>query len=182
MFRSIFFYIFAYVFLTVISSGCTGENKVKSADENLSIKNTVDDTHSFGDNSTARIKHLKLNLKADFQSSILSGSATLFFDKNDADTLFLDSRDLKIDSIVSKGLVKNYIIDKPVEFLGSKISIPTAGLADSVKIYYETSPQAAAIQWLTPEQTSGKKTSIPLYTGTGYTYPFMDSYSGFTWY
>jgi len=157
MFRSIFFYTFAYVFLTVISSGCTGENKVKSADENLSIKNTVDDTHSFGDNSTARIKHLKLNLKADFQSSILSGSATLFFDKNDADTLFLDSRDLKIDSIVSKGLVKNYIIDKPVEFLGSKISIPTAGLADSVKIYYETSPQAAAIQWLTPEQTSGKK-------------------------
>ncbi|HQU97171.1 MAG TPA: M1 family metallopeptidase, partial [Saprospiraceae bacterium] len=156
-FRSIFFYTFAYVFLTVISSGCTGENKVKSADENLSIKNTVDDTHSFGDNSTARIKHLKLNLKADFQSSILSGSATLFFDKNDADTLFLDSRDLKIDSIVSKGLVKNYIIDKPVEFLGSKISIPTAGLADSVKIYYETSPQAAAIQWLTPEQTSGKK-------------------------
>jgi len=182
MFRSIFFYTFAYVFLTVISSGCTGENKVKSADEKLSIKNTVDDTHSFGDNSTARIKHLKLNLKADFQSSILSGSATLFFDKNDADTLFLDSRDLKIDSIVSKGLVKNYIIDKPVEFLGSKISIPTAGLADSVKIYYETSPQAAAIQWLTPEQTSGKKTSIPLYTGTGYTYPFMDSYSGFTWY
>jgi len=157
MFRSIFFYTFAYVFLTVISSGCTGENKVKSADENLSIKNTVDDTHSFGDNSTARIKHLKLNLKADFQSSILSGSATLFFDKNDADTLFLDSRDLKIDSIVSKGLVKNYILDKPVEFLGSKISIPTAGLADSVKIYYETSPQAAAIQWLTPEQTSGKK-------------------------
>ena len=157
MFRSIFFYTFAYVFLTVISSGCTGENKVKSADENLSIKSTVDDTHSFGDNSTARVKHLKLNLKADFQFSILSGSATLFFDKNDADTLFLDSRDLKIDSIVSKGLVKNYIIDKPVEFLGSKISIPTAGLADSVKIYYETSPQAAAIQWLTPEQTSGKK-------------------------
>ena len=157
MFRSIFFYTFAYVFLTIISSGCTGDNKAKSSDEKLSIKSTVDDTHSFGDNSTARVKHIKLNLKADFQSLILSGSATLFFDKNDADTLFLDSRDLKIDSIISNGLVKNFMVDKPVEFLGSKISIPTAGLADSVKIYYKTSPQAAAIQWLKPEQTFGKK-------------------------
>ncbi len=157
MFRSIIFYTFSYVFLIGVFSSCTSDKTDKAGDEKLTIRSTVDDSHSYGDNSTARVKHLKLDLKADFRTSILSGSATLFFDKNDSDTLFLDSRDLKIDSIVSKGQVKNYSIDTPVEFLGSKISIPIAGLADSVKIYYKTSPQAAAIQWLKPEQTFGKK-------------------------
>ena len=164
MFRSILFYTFAYIFLTaILSSGCSSDNKGNKSEDELAIRSTVDDPHSYGDNSAARVKHLKLDLKADFSTSILSGSATLFIDKNSADTLFLDSRDLTIDSIVSKGTVKNYVVDKPVQFLGSKISIPTENLADSVKIFYKTSPQAAAIQWLTPQQTFGKKQPF-LYT------------------
>ncbi|KXK19761.1 MAG: M1 family metallopeptidase [Saprospiraceae bacterium] len=129
--------------------------------ENIVVGNAseghVDDPHSFGDNSAARVRHLKLDLSVDFSQRLVSGFALLTIAKNGADTLFLDSNELKIDSMKSKGQHVVFTISTPEKYLGSKIIIPLASVGDTVAIYYSASKDAVALQWLSPEQTYDKK-------------------------
>jgi len=138
--------------------------KPESSQSDRSVrKRIVDDAHSFGDYSDARVKHLSLNLKADFDKKTLSGWAKLVVAKNGADSLFLDSNNLNIESVENAGKPIPYVIYAPKDFIGSKIAIPTASFNDTITIRYSTKPEALALQWLSPEQTYGKKQPF-LYT------------------
>ncbi|MFM9052415.1 MAG: M1 family metallopeptidase, partial [Bacteroidota bacterium] len=50
-----------------------------------------------------------------------------------------------------------YALDKSIPFLGQALRIHIAHDKGSVRIDYSTSPEAAALQWLEPVQTAGKK-------------------------
>ena len=71
----------------------------------------------------------------------------------------LDTRDLTIEKVT---LGKE---EKPAAFslstangvFGRKLSIAIDKNTALVNVYYQTSPQAAALQWLNPEQTAGKE-------------------------
>ena len=43
------------------------------------------------------------------------------------------------------------------KFLGQALSIPIQSATKKVNIYYSTAKDAAALQWLNPQQTAGKK-------------------------
>ena len=151
--------LIVFAFFTLLVS-C----KPESSQSDRSVrKRIVDDAHSFGDYSDARVKHLSLNLKADFDKKTLSGWAKLVVDKNGADSLFLDSNNLNIESVENAGKPIPYVIYAPKDFIGSKIAIPTASFNDTITIRYSTKPEALALQWLSPEQTYGKKQPF-LYT------------------
>jgi leukotriene-A4 hydrolase len=151
--------LIVFTFFTLFVS-CKPESS--QSDRSIS-KRIVDDAHSFGDNSDARVKHLSLNLKADFDKKTLSGWAKLVVAKNGADSLFLDSNNLNIESVENAGKPIPYVIYAPKDFIGSKIAIPTASFNDTITIRYSTKPEALALQWLSPEQTYGKKQPF-LYT------------------
>ena len=151
--------LIVFAFFTLLVS-CKPESS--QSDRSIS-KRIVDDAHSFGDNSDARVKHLSLNLKADFDKKTLSGWAKLVVAKNGADSLFLDSNNLNIESVENAGKPIPYVIYAPKDFIGSKIAIPTASFNDTITIRYATKPEALALQWLSPEQTYGKKQPF-LYT------------------
>jgi len=151
--------LIVFTFFTLFVS-CKPESS--QSDGSIS-KRIVDDAHSFGDYSDARVKHLSLNLKADFDKKTLSGWAKLVVAKNGADSLFLDSNNLNIESVENAGKPIPYVIYAPKDFIGSKIAIPTASFNDTITIRYSTKPEALALQWLSPEQTYGKKQPF-LYT------------------
>lgn len=65
-------------------------------------------------------------------------------------------------NIVTEGgkIPVNYFISDPVKDIGEKLNIdlPTKTSGDlKVSIVYETSSKASGLQWLTPENTLGKK-------------------------
>jgi len=137
-----------------------------ASNENKEIQTTEDttatimrDNHSFARPEEAAVKHLSLDLKVDFDTKKLSGSATLGIEnKTGTDELLLDTRDLQIESIVlDDNEATTFSLDEPVKYLGSKLSVKIKPTTKTVVINYATSPEAAALQWLEPSQTAGGK-------------------------
>lgn len=125
--------LIVFTFFTLFVS-CKPESS--QSDGSIS-KRIIDDAHSFGDNSDARVER-SLNLKADFDKKTLSGWAKLVVAKNGADSLFLDSNNLNIESVENAGKPIPYVIYAPKDFIGSKIAIPTASFNDTITIRYAT--------------------------------------------
>ncbi|HEV8657931.1 MAG TPA: M1 family metallopeptidase [Thermoanaerobaculia bacterium] len=116
------------------------------------------DVHSFGRPDEAAVKHLALNLTVDFERQQLTGSATLQIEHRGARELVLDTNGLSISSVkLDSGKESKFTIGEPVKYLGRSLTIPIEAATKAVHIDYTTSPDAAAVQWLTPEQTAGGK-------------------------
>ncbi|CAH2984679.1 unnamed protein product [Chilo suppressalis] len=122
------------------------------------------DPSSFSRPELAIIKHASLSLNIDFESKVLNGDAILNFDVlEDIGELVLDISSLSIESVeLDNGTKLKFDIGEPVPNFGSKltISLPNQALVGEklkVKIKYATAPTASALQWLEPNQTSGKK-------------------------
>lgn len=118
------------------------------------------DPHSFARPEEVRVTHLNLDIAVDFQKQIISGKAILTIESNgNQDKIHLDTRDLNIESITAghtKGAL-NFTLGQETPFLGKELIVDLPSNTTFITIYYSTSPGAAALQWLTPQQTAGKK-------------------------
>ncbi|KAK7083569.1 Leukotriene A-4 hydrolase, partial [Halocaridina rubra] len=105
--------------------------------------------------------HLKWNV--DFLRRVIAGFVTLTAErKGDTDHLILDTRDIKIMSVKDEetGQALQFTLDKPHPNFGAALSIVLSSANSKVyriTIEYEVSPSCSALQWLSPEQTAGKK-------------------------
>nr|XP_014343641.1 PREDICTED: leukotriene A-4 hydrolase [Latimeria chalumnae] len=122
------------------------------------------DPNSFSSFSQCTTKHLNLQLQVDFESRVVKGTVALTVEalKDQLSSLILDTKDLKIFKVVVDGKEVNFSLGTKHAFNGTplEITLPFAlerGQHVIVRITYETSPTAFALQWLTPEQTAGKK-------------------------
>ena len=125
------------------------------------------DTHSYADPRQYRVRHLDLDLEVLFHRKVLRGSATLTVDRLDAGSetpLVLDTRDLKIEKVEAAPAGNNaafqpatFEAGKADPILGSPLRINLPEDASRVRIFYETSPGATALQWLDPAQTADRK-------------------------
>lgn len=118
------------------------------------------DYHSFSNVEKVRVTHLLLVLDVNFQTKQLSGIATLELDRVDKDCceLWLDLRELTIVQVKDDaGSELDYAIDKQDPVLGQRLNIALSSHTSKVTIHYVTSANAEGLQWLEPEQTSGKK-------------------------
>lgn len=118
----------------------------------------VVDPLSFSNPSEARVRHLALDLAADFDAKRLHGSATLTFVRTPgAERLVLDTRGLEIRDVrdAGGGGQLAWRLGEEKERLGRALEIDLLPGTTSVRIDYATSPDAAAIQWFAPGQTSG---------------------------
>ena len=117
------------------------------------------DYHSFSEPDEIKVTHIDLDLQADFNQKSLIGSATLSFDRVNpqATTLILDTRDLTITSVNIDGSPIAFKLMPKDENLGAPLHIDVGTQATKVSIFYQTAASASGVQWLTPEQTAGKK-------------------------
>jgi aminopeptidase N len=121
----------------------------------------VQDPHSFADPAVAVMTHLQLDLTVDFEKHKLHGTAAIRYQATPSSReLIVDTRGLTIHRVTSVGDTLHelkYHLDAEVPFLGQALHIPLDALQGEILIEYTTSPDAAALQWLLPQQTAGKK-------------------------
>jgi leukotriene-A4 hydrolase len=135
------------------------DQSVSSVDVATTFIQVGKDYHSFANPESIKVTHLKLDLTVDFAKKVLVGTAQLDFQRveSNATQLILDTRDLTIDSVTAMGKAVTFDLASVDSFLGAALTIDIPANADSVVISYQTSPKASGVQWLTPEQTAGKK-------------------------
>ncbi|MBA3342943.1 MAG: M1 family metallopeptidase [Gemmatimonadaceae bacterium] len=117
------------------------------------------DPHSYAQPAEARVTHVSLDLTPDFASKRIRGTAKLAIARGaSADSVVLDARDLTIKRVTdASGAGLGFNLGTTKELLGAPLTIALPAQGDTIVIEYETSPDAAAVQWLTPAQTAGKK-------------------------
>src|SRR5436190_6596455 len=117
------------------------------------------DVHSFARPDEAVVRHIALNLEVDFERRVLRGIAEVRFEKTpEARRLVLDTHGLTIDRInIDGGGEATFALGDETPFLGRALTIDVDEDTEVVSIHYETSPDAAAVQWLAPAQTAGGK-------------------------
>ena len=109
------------------------------------------------------VKHADLDLDVDFDRKVLDGHVTLNFErlKPGAQTLTLDTKDLVIKGAAlpqeDSWVLAEYTMSDPDPVLGSAMTIEVGADSTELRIFYETSPKAEGLQWLTPAQTAGKE-------------------------
>ncbi|HEU0178429.1 MAG TPA: M1 family metallopeptidase [Blastocatellia bacterium] len=126
--------------------------------------NGARDAHSYSNPEQVRVRHVALNLDVLFDHKILKGLATLTIERTQAgaDTLKLDTQDLKIISVLASSdgtgfAPAQFTLGAADKILGAPLTIQLPPQATKVAIEYETSPNASGVQWLEPAQTAGKK-------------------------
>jgi len=125
--------------------------------------NWIADSHSYARPADARVGHVDLDLKADFGAKILSGTATLdVTGRPGVDEVILDVRMLDIRAVNdASGQPLNFTLGADDAIKGQPLSIKlpafTGSEVQKITITYATRPEASALQWLTPEQTAGKR-------------------------
>jgi len=144
------------------------ESKIDDIKVDDGVTKSLKDPSSFANIDEILINYADINLNVNFNSRILSGYVIFTFKNvcNKAITqVILDTRDLKIKEIFNESNNKSlkFVIGKgnnKVPTLGKPliITLDKATKNDiKLKILYETSNKAEAIQWLNANQTAGKK-------------------------
>lgn len=142
----------ALVLLSVLLGACAMPNRPDRNHEPIPPM----DPHSHARPAEARVRHVSLDLTADFARKRLHGAAALRFERRDPTApLRLDSDGLEIERIESNGEDVAWSRGRHDENLGTEIVVDLPSGADQIVVHYRTRPDAAAVQWLEPEQTDG---------------------------
>nr|WP_283938339.1 leukotriene A4 hydrolase C-terminal domain-containing protein [Sphingomonas brevis] len=117
------------------------------------------DIHSYARPLEARVTHLALDLAVDFDSKRVGGTATLDIQaKPDAKEIILDDKGLEIESVADgAGKPLAWKVGANDPNLGAPLSIAIGPDTKQIVVHYKSAANADALQWLTPEQTAGKK-------------------------
>jgi leukotriene-A4 hydrolase len=129
--------------------------------KDISEKNTfVKDEHSFSKPNLAVAKHLDLDIKVDFKSQSISGKASWQIDNvSKGNEIIFDENTLNITKVTLGDDEKEtkFELGPEVKFHGKPLRITIEPNTTKVNIYYNTTKDAIALQWLTPQQTADKK-------------------------
>ncbi|GAA3764782.1 hydrolase/aminopeptidase [Flavobacterium ginsengiterrae] len=120
----------------------------------------VVDEHSYSKPELAVVKHLDLDIKVDFDTQTISGKASWTIDNSSkGNEIIFDENTLNITKVTLGDDEKEtkFELGKDVEFHGKPLHITIEPNTTKVNIYYNTTKDAVALQWLKPEQTADKK-------------------------
>ncbi|CAN8001571.1 unnamed protein product [Ixodes hexagonus] len=127
---------------------------------------TVYDPHSFANLKQCVVTHLHLDVEIDFERKVLAGFVDLTCEKRSqaAKSLVLDTQDLNIKRVTQcetgKPLEHDASMVDPLFGTKLEIELPSSleeSALDKIRVEYETNSCSSALQWLTPEQTAGKR-------------------------
>ena len=157
--------LFAAFFLLAACSISETNNQAASAEgegerqvANILTGPDARDEDSFARPEVARVTHVALDLDADFAARRMAGTATLDLQAaQGAQEIVLDSKGLEIQQVTdAEGRPLQYALGEGDERRGQPLTI-RIGDARRIAIRYRSAPNAEALQWLTPEQTAGKR-------------------------
>lgn len=122
------------------------------------------DPHSFSNYTQVRSQHLVIDLAVDFTRQQLTGYVEHQLERlaPNIQRLVLDTRHLKITAVTASqdGVHWQntpYLLGIADGLKGQPLTIQLQPETQAVRVYYQTTPQASGLQWLTADQTSEKK-------------------------
>lgn len=125
------------------------------------VAGTAADPHSYARPWEVAVEHLALDLTVDFEHLTLSGRASLRLRHAApaATVLYLDTRDLDIRRVTldDSAAPAAFTLGEPDPVRGRSLAVQVTPATRWVHVEYATSPTAAAIQWLTPEQAASNR-------------------------
>ena len=119
------------------------------------------DAHTYARPEIAHVRHVALDLTADFQTRTLAGTAALDIQgRLGATEVVLDVKNLDIRNVTdADGAPLQYETGANDAIKGQPLTVRfpalAAGETRRIVVAYATRPDAAALQWLTPGQTAG---------------------------
>ncbi|MGB6036192.1 MAG: M1 family metallopeptidase [Cryomorphaceae bacterium] len=148
----------AFVALALVVMAC--ETSDNTSVENVEPMETkyADDTHSFSNPNEIAVTHLDLDLAVNFEDRKISGTVVYDLERNADGDLILDADGLTITA------ARDAATDEELQFslkdgddYGNELVIKLNAETEKVAIDYSTSPDAAALLWMDPEQTNDGK-------------------------
>jgi leukotriene-A4 hydrolase len=117
------------------------------------------DQHSFAEPEKVRARHVALDLTVDFESKTVRGTAEIGFDRPDPRApLILDTLGLTITGVTGvDGQPRPFALGKEQPVLGTPLTISLVPGDAKVKVSYQTTDRAEALQWLAAEQTRDRQ-------------------------
>ena len=118
----------------------------------------VKDSHSYSQPENAVVKHLALDFAVDFEKQILTGKAVYDIKNNNSTEIIFDTKNLNIEKVTigEKEQETKFSLSANDSIFGQALSVGIEKTTSRVTIYYSTTKDAEALQWLTPQQTAGK--------------------------
>ncbi|MCE3282333.1 MAG: Peptidase rane alanine aminopeptidase [Chitinophagaceae bacterium] len=120
----------------------------------------VNDPHSAANFNEVVTKHLDLDIAVNFDEEQISGKAAWTIDNTaKVDHIIFDTWRLAVERVTLGTEEKStaFTLGKDSGYLGRPLEIKIDTGTTRVNIYYSTSREAGALQWLKPQQTAGKK-------------------------
>jgi aminopeptidase N len=147
--------------LVSVFVSCSHETKSKASTENLA--NPFLDDHSYSNLNEIRTRHLHLELDVNFKSQKIFGIARhRMININKADTAIFDIKGLEIQKVTTgeknKETEADFVIGKydKDSILGQPLLVKIDPSDSIINIYYKTTADSEALDWLEPKLTSSK--------------------------
>jgi len=148
-------------------AACQAQSPDKAADQSASpaiapILTGEDavDAHSYAKPLEARVANVDLDLALDFDAKRVSGTAALdVIAEPNVSEVVLDSKGLSVAKVTdAAGKALEYRVGANDAEKGAPLTVALPGDGKQrIVIHYASGPDAEALQWLSPEQTAGKK-------------------------
>jgi leukotriene-A4 hydrolase len=151
--------------IAFVSLACSKKEATES-------KTAIRDEHSYAEPEKAVVKHLNLDIAVDFETETISGKASWDIENISKGTsIVFDENTLEISKVTlgDNETPTTFILGDNVEYHGRQVRIQIKPDTKKVNIYYKTTKNAIALQWLEPAQTADKK------------YPFVFSQGESVW-
>jgi leukotriene-A4 hydrolase len=124
----------------------------------VAVSNNIDN-HSYSNRKSIQLKHLVWDATINFERSKVEAKATWKF-KNvgKVNSITLDIADLEIKNInIGNRNNISFIIGDSHPYLGESLTFNILPTDTQFTITYTTTNKSKALQWLTPQQTAGKR-------------------------
>ncbi|MEN2399633.1 leukotriene A4 hydrolase C-terminal domain-containing protein [Flavobacterium sp. MC2016-06] len=148
------------IFLLTLFLTALACQKKETTTEAAKETSAVKDEHTFSKADLAVVKHLDLDIKVDFNTQTISGKASWQIDNiSKGNEIIFDENTLTITKVTLGDDEKEtkFELGSEVEFHGKPLHITIEPNTTKVNIYYSTTKNAVALQWLNPQQTADKK-------------------------
>ncbi|SDK80261.1 leukotriene A-4 hydrolase/aminopeptidase [Catalinimonas alkaloidigena] len=118
------------------------------------------DSHTFARPTEAVVRHLDLTLSVRFEEKKLIGKAVYdIVNQTGTDAIFFDTQQLNVEHVTigAPEVATEFSLEPEDATLGRALKVKILPDTRRVTLYYQTTPDAAALQWLSPAQTAGKE-------------------------